>query len=99
MAQKRPADTPGPRAKLEIEFDQPHLLGPLFGEFDRNLVAIEDRLGVYIAARGNRIQIEGEPEAAANGEGLVCCVERRVRALGYFRTAFGVVAVGVDVRG
>ena len=49
-----------PRARLEIEFQQPHLLGPLFGEFDRNLVASEDRLGVYIAARGSKVQIEGE---------------------------------------
>ena len=65
MPQKKATEAPPPRARLEIEFEQPHLLGPLFGEFDRNLVAIEDRLGVYIAARGNRVQIEGEPEAAA----------------------------------
>jgi phosphate starvation-inducible protein PhoH len=59
-AKKPAADDAPPRARLEVEFEQPHLLGPLFGEFDRNLVAIEDRLGVYIAARGNRVQIEGE---------------------------------------
>jgi phosphate starvation-inducible protein PhoH and related proteins len=59
------------RARLDIEFDQPHLLGPLFGEFDRNLVAIEDRLGVYIAARGNKVQIEGEPEAAARARDVL----------------------------
>ena len=64
MAQKREQPT-GPRARVEVEFEQPHLLGPLFGEFDRNLVAIEDRLGVYIAARGNKVQIEGDPEDAA----------------------------------
>ncbi len=55
----------GGRARLEIVFEQPYLLGPLFGEYDRHLVAIEDRLGVNIAARGNRVQIEGEPDAAA----------------------------------
>ena len=54
-----------PRARLEIEFEQPHLLGPLFGEFDRNLVAIEDRLGVYIAARGN----QGADRGRARGRG------------------------------
>ena len=43
MAQKKPdAAAPAPRARLEVEFQQPHLLGPLFGEFDRNLVAIEE---------------------------------------------------------
>ena len=49
MAQKKTDVAAPPRARLELEFEQPHLLGPLFGEFDRNLVAIEDRLGVYIA--------------------------------------------------
>ena len=47
------------RARLELEFDQPYLLGPLFGDYDRHLVMIEDRLGVHINARGNRVMIEG----------------------------------------
>ncbi|MDP8913097.1 MAG: PhoH family protein [Pseudomonadota bacterium] len=71
MAQKKAAEATAPRARLEIEFAEPHLLGPLFGEFDRNLVAIEDRLGVYIAARGSRVQIEGEPEAAARARDVL----------------------------
>ena len=58
------AEIPG-RARLELEFEQPYLLGPLFGDYDRHLVMIEDRLGVNIAARGNRVMIEGEPDAAA----------------------------------
>jgi phosphate starvation-inducible PhoH-like protein len=77
MAQKKAADSE-PRARLEIEFDQPHLLGPLFGEFDRNLVAIEDRLGVYIAARGTRVQIEGEPEAAARARDVLTGLYNRL---------------------
>ena len=60
----RAVDVPT-RARVEIEFEQPYLLGPLFGEYDRHLVAIEDRLGVNIAARGTRVQIEGEPDSAA----------------------------------
>ncbi|GAA4013941.1 PhoH family protein [Sphingomonas swuensis] len=56
------------RARLEIEFEQPYLLGPLFGDYDRHLVAIEDRLGVNIAARGSRVQIEGEPDSAARAK-------------------------------
>jgi phosphate starvation-inducible PhoH-like protein len=73
MAQpKKPAQAAtAPRARVELEFAEPHLLGPLFGEFDRNLVAIEDRLGVYIAARGSRVQIEGEPEAAARARDVL----------------------------
>ena len=72
MAQKKTSEvSAGPRARVEVEFTQTHLLGPLFGEFDRNLVAIEDRLGVYIAARGNRVQIEGDPEAAARARDVL----------------------------
>ncbi|MGJ8536525.1 MAG: PhoH family protein [Parasphingopyxis sp.] len=48
------------RTRLDLEFDKQDLLGGLFGEYDQNLVAIENRLGVYIAARGNRLTIEGE---------------------------------------
>jgi phosphate starvation-inducible PhoH-like protein len=80
MAQKKAAPE-GPavaRARLEIEFQQPHLLGPLFGEFDRNLVAIEDRLGVYIAARGARVQIEGEAEAAARARDVLMGLYERL---------------------
>jgi phosphate starvation-inducible protein PhoH and related proteins len=53
------------RARLELEFEQPYLLGPLFGDYDRHLITIENRLGVHIAARGSRVQIEGEPDSAA----------------------------------
>ncbi|QAY76100.1 PhoH family protein [Sphingosinicella sp. BN140058] len=78
MAQKRSPESAAARARLEIEFEQPHLLGPLFGEFDRNLVAIEDRLGVYIAARGARVQIEGEPEAAARARDVLLGLYNRL---------------------
>jgi phosphate starvation-inducible protein PhoH len=53
------------RARMELDFDQPFLLGPLFGDYDRHLVMIEQRLGVNISARGNRVMIDGEPDAAA----------------------------------
>ena len=78
MAQKKNAETTGPRARLELEFAEPHLLGPLFGEFDRNLIAIEDRLGVYIAARGSRVQIEGQPEAAARARDVLTGLYNRL---------------------
>ena len=66
------------RARLEIEFEQPYLLGPLFGEYDRHLVAIEDRLGVNIAARGNRVQIEGEPDSAARAREVLLSLYNRL---------------------
>ena len=78
MAQKKATEPAAPRARLEVEFPEPHLLGPLFGEFDRNLVAIEDRLGVYIAARGAKVQIEGEPEAAARARDVLTGLYNRL---------------------
>ena len=75
---KKTAEAAGPRARLELEFEQPHLLGPLFGEFDRNLVAIEDRLGVYIAARGAKVQIEGEAENAGRAREVLLGLYNRL---------------------
>ncbi len=66
------------RARLELEFEQPYLLGPLFGDYDRHLVMIEDRLGVNIAARGNRVMIEGEPDAAARARDVLVGLYNRL---------------------
>ncbi len=61
----------GDLSRLEMSFDKPHLIHSVFGEFDRNLVTIENRLGVYIAARGNRVQIEGEASAIARARDIL----------------------------
>lgn len=68
------------RARLEVTFEKPHLLGALFGQYDQNLVAIENRLGVYIAARGNKLQIEGEAEAAARARDVMTGLYNRIVA-------------------
>ncbi len=47
-----------------IEFDDNSLLPRLFAEYDRNLARIEQRLGVSLHTRGNRIAISGPPDAA-----------------------------------
>jgi phosphate starvation-inducible protein PhoH and related proteins len=69
LAQLRP-ESPR-RARVEVQFDEPTLLGAVFGQFDANLVQIENRLGVYIAARGNRIQIEGPEDAVARARDVL----------------------------
>src|SRR5688572_75112 len=66
------------RARLELEFEQPYLLGPLFGDYDRHLVMIEDRLGVNIAARGNRVMIEGDPDAATRARDVLTGLYNRL---------------------
>lgn len=73
-----PAEPLPERTRLEIQFDNPQLLVPLFGEYDRNLVAIENRLGVYISARGNRIAIEGEPDDASRARDVLAGLYARL---------------------
>ena len=75
----RVADT-AERARLEVTFERPHLLTTLFGQYDQNLVAIENRLGVYIAARGNKLQIEGEAQAAARARDVMTGLYNRIVA-------------------
>jgi phosphate starvation-inducible protein PhoH and related proteins len=66
------------RARIEIEFDEPAVLGALFGQFDANLVLIENRLGVYIAARGNKVQIEGSEEGVARARDVLRGMHQRL---------------------
>ena len=65
-------------ARLELEFEQPYLLGPLFGDYDRHLITIEQRLGVHIAARGNKVQIEGDADAAARARDVLIGLYNRL---------------------
>ncbi len=78
MARKAQAQA-GDMSRLEMSFDKPHLINLIFGEFDRNLVAIENRLGVYISARGNRVQIEGEAGAIARARDVLQDIYTRVQ--------------------
>ena len=68
------------RSRAEIEFDEPAVLGALFGQFDANLVQIENRLGVYISARGNRIQIEGGEDEVARAREVLKGMHQRLIA-------------------
>jgi phosphate starvation-inducible PhoH-like protein len=77
MARRDLAAVPD-RARLELDFEQPYLLGPLFGDYDRHLITIESRLGVHISARGNRVQIEGEPDAAARARDVLVGLYKRL---------------------
>jgi len=66
------------RARAEIAFDEQTVLGVLFGEFDANLVQIENRLGVYISARGNKVQIEGPEDAVARARDVLKAMHQRL---------------------
>lgn len=71
----------GGRSRAEVEFENTALLGALFGQFDANLVQVENRLGVYISARGNTVQIEGPVDNVARARDVLTTMSERV-ALG-----------------
>ena len=85
MARKPPSvwheapSRPAPqRARAELEFEEATMLGALFGQFDANLVLIENRLGVFISARGNRIQIEGSDDGVARARDVLKTMHQRL---------------------
>jgi phosphate starvation-inducible PhoH-like protein len=65
-------------ARAEIEFEEATVLGALFGQFDANLVLIENRLGVYISARGNRVQLEGPEDSIARARDVLKGMHQRL---------------------
>ncbi|UUL81690.1 PhoH family protein [Sphingomonas qomolangmaensis] len=65
MSRKPVPARAGDKSRIELTFDRPELLPQLFGEYDTHLVALENRLGVYITARGDRVVVEGSAEAVA----------------------------------
>ncbi|EAQ30665.1 predicted phosphate starvation-inducible protein [Erythrobacter sp. NAP1] len=69
------------QARAELSFENQSLLGPLFGEFDANLVQVENRLGVYIHARGDQILIEGPEDAVGRARDTLTTMYDRL-ALG-----------------
>jgi phosphate starvation-inducible PhoH-like protein len=66
------------RARTEVEFDEQAVLGTLFGEFDANLVQLENRLGVFIGARGNKIAIEGPEDDVARARDVLKSMHQRL---------------------
>ena len=78
MTRKAQPAQAGDKSRLEVVYEKPQLLGRVFGQYDQNLVAIENRFGVYIAARGNRVQIEGEASAIARARDVLAELYNRV---------------------
>ncbi|MDT0574778.1 PhoH family protein [Croceicoccus sp. F390] len=67
------------RSRTELEFADAGTLAALFGQFDANLVLIEDRLNVHISARGNRVQIEGSEDAVSHARDVLQQMNERLR--------------------
>ncbi|PKB25922.1 phosphate starvation-inducible protein PhoH [Novosphingobium kunmingense] len=69
---------PPTKARAELEFEEATMLGALFGQFDANLVLIENRLGVFISARGNRVVIEGPEDNVARARDVLRTMHQRL---------------------
>jgi phosphate starvation-inducible protein PhoH and related proteins len=75
---RKPAPHAAEPSRVDVAFEKQHLLGSLFGEFDQNLIAIENRLGVTIAARGNHLQIEGAADAVSRARDVLTGLYNRL---------------------
>ncbi|RYD53946.1 MAG: PhoH family protein [Sphingomonadales bacterium] len=78
MSRKPVQAQSGERSRTEVTFDKPQLLPQLFGEYDSNILALEERLGVYIHARGQRVVIEGSAETVAQAREVLQELHSRV---------------------
>ena len=77
-----PASPARAAAPILLQFDDNTLLPLLFGEHDRHLARIEQRLGVRLSSRGNRIAIEGPHSAReAARDALLALYDRLRRGL------------------
>ena len=65
---------------VDMNFDGIHLLPLLFGEYDRNLVAIENKTSVSIHARGGKVSISGSSSAVATARTLLDTLYDKARA-------------------
>ncbi|MCU0729733.1 MAG: phosphate starvation-inducible protein PhoH, partial [Sphingopyxis sp.] len=79
MSRKPVPAQAGDRSRAEMTFDRPQLLAQLFGQYDQNLVTIENRLGVFITARGDRVGLEGTAEGVATAREVLSDLYRRIQ--------------------
>lgn len=66
-------------APLHLQFDDNTLLPMLFGEHDRHLVRLEQKLGVSLVSRGNRLAISGPHSAAERARDALMFLYDRLR--------------------
>jgi phosphate starvation-inducible PhoH-like protein len=66
-------------SSVVVEFDDNSLLPRLFGEYDRNLARIEQRLGVTLGTRGNRIAVSGPEREVAIARDVLLALYDRAR--------------------
>ncbi len=75
---RNPAFAPDAPRTVTVTFDDNALLPLLYGEHDRHLARIEQRLGVRIASRGNRATISGGAEGTGLAESVLRALWQRL---------------------
>lgn len=71
-------DTVSAARTVTLQFDDNALLPLLYGEHDRHLAQIEQRAGVRLASRGNRLTITGSAEASGVAEAALRSLWKRL---------------------
>ena len=79
-AAARPATPPSSpeQRSVTLQFDDNALLPLLYGEHDRHLARIEQRLGIRLGSRGNRLTIGGTPERTEVAEAALRSLWQRL---------------------
>jgi len=72
------AARPAVERSITLEFDDNALVPLLFGEHDRHLARIEQRLGVRMAGRGNRVTVSGSAQRTGMAEATLATLWRRL---------------------
>ncbi|MBH69535.1 MAG: phosphate starvation-inducible protein PhoH [Rhodospirillaceae bacterium] len=66
--------------KLVLEFDDYKLLPPLFGQHDRNLARIEQKLKVSAACFGNKIELKGNSSSVHKAKAVLEALYRKLES-------------------
>ncbi|PHK95815.1 phosphate starvation-inducible protein PhoH [Pseudoroseomonas rhizosphaerae] len=78
MSRPMMADTVSAARTVTLQFDDNALLPLLYGEHDRHLAQIEQRMGVRLASRGNRLSITGSAEGTSVAEAALRSLWRQL---------------------
>jgi len=65
-------------AHVVLTFENNRVLGDLFGQFDQNIVLIEQRLGVRAHVSGNHVAVQGEADAVDRARHVLDELYRRL---------------------
>jgi phosphate starvation-inducible protein PhoH and related proteins len=74
----KPISDTAPHEQVTLEFKRNALLPSLAGSHSRNLVRLEQKLGVRVAQRGNLIAVQGAPEARERAAAILRALYQRL---------------------